>query len=152
MMAHMQLQLRALALPVLLAQVAVAQFGTFCSLQPRGCYKDCWNPETKAFTTPPTPTTLRTLPFGVPGCCQVADRSHCRFVLPRIHFIPDSLAYSVPLCMTRQCGQTLLGQVGQDPPGGCTGPCGSKLCTNAKTAGLASMCPAAVAMGGGVGQ
>jgi hypothetical protein len=34
-------------------------------------------------------------------------RSHCRFVPPRIHFIPDSPAYSVPLCVKRQCNLTL---------------------------------------------
>jgi hypothetical protein len=28
-------------------------------------------------------------------------RSHCRFVLPLIHFIPDSLRYSVPLFLKR---------------------------------------------------
>jgi hypothetical protein len=30
-------------------------------------------------------------------------RLHCRFVLPRIHFIPDLLTYSVPLFLKRQC-------------------------------------------------
>jgi hypothetical protein len=34
-------------------------------------------------------------------------RSHCRFVLPLIHFIPDSLTYSVPLYLKRQCDRTL---------------------------------------------
>ena len=34
-------------------------------------------------------------------------RSHCRFVLPLIHFIPDSLRYSVPLFLKRQCDRTL---------------------------------------------
>ena len=29
-------------------------------------------------------------------------RLHCRFVLPLIHFIPDSLTYSVPLILKRQ--------------------------------------------------
>ena len=33
--------------------------------------------------------------------------SHCRFVLPPIHFTPDSLAYSVPLFLKRQCDRTL---------------------------------------------
>jgi hypothetical protein len=28
-------------------------------------------------------------------------RSHCRFVLPFIHFIPDSLTYSAPLFLER---------------------------------------------------
>ena len=27
----------------------------------------------------------------------LSARSHCRFAPPRIHFIPDSLTYSVPL-------------------------------------------------------
>jgi hypothetical protein len=34
-------------------------------------------------------------------------RSHCRFVLPLIHFIPDSLTYSIPLFLKRQCDRTL---------------------------------------------
>jgi hypothetical protein len=33
--------------------------------------------------------------------------SHCRFVLPLIHFIPDSPMYSVPLFLKRQCNRTL---------------------------------------------
>ena len=37
----------------------------------------------------------------------VRARSHCRFVLPLIHFIPDSLIYSVPLFLKRQCDRTL---------------------------------------------
>ena len=36
-------------------------------------------------------------------------RSHCRFVQPLIHFIPDSLTYSVPLFLKRQCNRTLGG-------------------------------------------
>ena len=35
-------------------------------------------------------------------------RSHCRFVLQVIHFIPDLLTYSVPLFLKRQCDRTLL--------------------------------------------
>jgi hypothetical protein len=35
--------------------------------------------------------------------------AHCRFVLPFIHFIPDSLTYSVPLFLKRQCDRTLGG-------------------------------------------
>jgi hypothetical protein len=31
----------------------------------------------------------------------------CRLVLPCIHFIPDSLRYSVPLFLKRQCDRTL---------------------------------------------
>ena len=34
--------------------------------------------------------------------------SHCRFLLPLIHFIPDLLTYSVPLFMKRQCDRTLV--------------------------------------------
>ena len=34
-------------------------------------------------------------------------RSHCRFVLPLVRFIPDSLTYSVPLFLKRQCDRTL---------------------------------------------
>jgi hypothetical protein len=34
-------------------------------------------------------------------------RSHCRSVLPLIRLIPDSLTYSVPLYLKRQCDRTL---------------------------------------------
>jgi hypothetical protein len=34
-------------------------------------------------------------------------RSHCRFLLPPIHFILDSLTYAVPLFLKRQCDRTL---------------------------------------------
>jgi hypothetical protein len=34
-------------------------------------------------------------------------RSHCRYVAPLIRFIPDSLTYSVPLFLKRQCDRTL---------------------------------------------
>jgi hypothetical protein len=40
-------------------------------------------------------------------------RSHCRFVPPLIHFIPDLLAYSVPLNLKRQCDRTLGGAPGR---------------------------------------
>ena len=33
-------------------------------------------------------------------------RSHCRFVLLLIQFIPESLTYSVPLILKRQCNRT----------------------------------------------
>jgi hypothetical protein len=33
-------------------------------------------------------------------------RSHCRFVLPFVHLIPDSRTYSVPLVLERQCDRT----------------------------------------------
>jgi hypothetical protein len=35
-------------------------------------------------------------------------RSHCRFVLPLIHFIPGSLRGSVPLLLKRQCDRNLI--------------------------------------------
>ena len=38
---------------------------------------------------------------------RVRARSHCRFVLPLINFIQNSLTYSVPLILTRQCDLTL---------------------------------------------
>ena len=51
------------------------------------------------------------------GSTEVWARSHCRFVPPRIHFIPDSLAYLVPLFLKRQCDRTLghLRQVRRRP-------------------------------------
>ena len=39
-------------------------------------------------------------------------RPRCRFVTPLIHFIPELLAYSVPLLLKRQCGRTLGGPRG----------------------------------------
>jgi hypothetical protein len=48
----------------------------------------------------------RFTPDGAPRA-----RSHCCFVLSPIHFIPDSLTYSVPLFLKRQCDRTL-----GDPP------------------------------------
>ena len=36
-----------------------------------------------------------------------ARRLQRRFVLPLIHFIPDSLTYSVPLFVKRRCDRTL---------------------------------------------
>jgi hypothetical protein len=41
---------------------------------------------------------------GLPGRAQ----SHCRFVPPLIHFIPDSLTYSVPCFLKRQCDRNPL--------------------------------------------
>jgi hypothetical protein len=38
-------------------------------------------------------------------------RSHYRFVLPLICSIPDSLTYSVPLFLKRQCDRTLGGEL-----------------------------------------
>jgi hypothetical protein len=48
-------------------------------------------------------------------------RSRCRFVLPLIHFMPDSLTYSVPLCLKRQCDRTLGGQPHQSAGCSCGG-------------------------------
>jgi hypothetical protein len=47
-----------------------------------------------------------------PGALQCVPppprgRSHCRFVPPLIRFIPDSLTYSVPLFLKRQCDRAL---------------------------------------------
>ena len=36
---------------------------------------------------------------------QVWPRSHCRIVLPLVHFAPDSLRWSVSLFLKRQCGR-----------------------------------------------
>ena len=33
-------------------------------------------------------------------------RSHCRVASPSTHYIPDSLSYSAPLSLTRQCDRT----------------------------------------------
>ena len=48
-------------------------------------------------------------------------RSHCRFVPPLTHFIPDELTYSVPLFLNRQCGRTPGGDIL-----GPAGPAGAK--------------------------
>jgi hypothetical protein len=41
------------------------------------------------------------------GAVRRRAQSHCRFVLPRVHFTPYSLTYSVPLFLKRQCDRTL---------------------------------------------
>ena len=42
-------------------------------------------------------------------------RSHCRFVLPFAHFIPDSRIHSVPRVLRRQCDRTLgFATLGED--------------------------------------
>jgi hypothetical protein len=45
---------------------------------------------------------------------SIRARSHSRFVLPLIRFIPDALTYSVPLLLKRQCDPT-LGSMQADP-------------------------------------
>jgi hypothetical protein len=42
-------------------------------------------------------------------------RSHCHFARPLVHFTPDSLTYSVPLFLKRQCDRTLGGDAGGGP-------------------------------------
>jgi hypothetical protein len=41
------------------------------------------------------------------GRGELRARSLCRFVLPRIHFIPDLLTYLVTLFLKRRCDRTL---------------------------------------------
>jgi hypothetical protein len=50
----------------------------------------------------------RDLGRPVPGFLlgKEGARSYCRFVLPLIHFIPESLTYSVPIFLKRQCDRT----------------------------------------------
>ena len=48
-------------------------------------------------------------PAGGGGGGGGRARSQCRFALPLIHFIPDSLKYSVRLFEKRQCDRTLGG-------------------------------------------
>ena len=55
------------------------------------------------------------VPRGQPGA-----RSHCRIVLPLVHFIPGLRTYSVPLNLKRQCDRT-LGQP-RAAPGRARGP------------------------------
>ena len=40
---------------------------------------------------------------------ELRARSHCRFVIPLIHFMPDSLTYSVLLYLKRHCDRTAGG-------------------------------------------
>jgi hypothetical protein len=49
--------------------------------------------------------------YSIVGCGEDRARSHCRFVLPLIHFVPDLQTHSVPLFLNRQCDRTL----GEDP-------------------------------------
>jgi hypothetical protein len=44
---------------------------------------------------------------GAVGRGAARARSHCRVAPPLIHFIPDSLTYSVPLSLKRQSDRTL---------------------------------------------
>jgi hypothetical protein len=46
-------------------------------------------------------------PGGGAAGAAARARSHCRFVLPLIHFMPDSRAYSLPLFLKRRCDRTL---------------------------------------------
>jgi hypothetical protein len=47
----------------------------------------------------------RTCGFAQPGGRGRA-RSYCRFLLPLVHFTPDSRTYSVPVFMKRRCDRT----------------------------------------------
>jgi hypothetical protein len=47
-------------------------------------------------------------------CGARTARSHWHFAAPRIRFIPDSLTYSVPLFLKRQCDRTPRAQVAFD--------------------------------------
>ena len=49
-------------------------------------------------------------------------RSHCRFVLPFIRFVPDSLIHSIPLWSKRQCDRTLRRPRGESTAGRAVGP------------------------------
>jgi hypothetical protein len=52
--------------------------------------------------------TLMMYSFYTAQCCgAIRAPSHCRFAPPLIHFIPNSLAYSVPVFLKRQCDWTL---------------------------------------------
>ena len=64
---------------------------------------------------------------GRPGCGGRwwRARSHCRFAPPLIHFIPDSLTYSVPLFLKRQCDRTLGGGLAGAGRGGAAAGGGS---------------------------
>jgi hypothetical protein len=55
----------------------------------------------------PNEITVGLLRAAMEGSGANWDRSHCRLVLPLIHFIPDSLTYSAPLFLKRQCDRTL---------------------------------------------
>jgi hypothetical protein len=50
------------------------------------------------------------------GGCRA--RPHCRFAPPLILCAPDSLTYSVPLFLSRQCDRTLGGRRGRGGGGG----------------------------------
>jgi hypothetical protein len=58
--------------------------------------------ESGYFTSRPTLKGLSQAAHG-----PLRARSHCRFVLTLIHFIPDSIRYLVPLFVKRQCDRTL---------------------------------------------
>ena len=56
---------------------------------------------------PPAPPGMKLVITGVAAGGPGAARAHCRFVLPLIRFILDSLTYSVPLFLKGQCDRTL---------------------------------------------
>ena len=39
--------------------------------------------------------------------CALGSVAHCRFARPLVHFIPESLMYSAPLFLRRQCDRAL---------------------------------------------
>lgn len=45
-------------------------YGSFCGIEERGCFQDCYDFDAQKFVTPPTLKTRRILPFGVDGCCS----------------------------------------------------------------------------------
>ena len=51
---------------------------------------------------------VSTVPSLLQTAAEVGQaRSHCRFVLPPIHFIPDSLTCSVTQFLKRKCDRTI---------------------------------------------
>jgi hypothetical protein len=49
--------------------------------------------------------------LAVVDTVQGRARSHCRFVPPLNHFIPESITYSVPLFLKRHCDRTVGGRL-----------------------------------------
>jgi hypothetical protein len=51
------------------------------------------------------PSTRRSCTLRPPRSARTGLGHNCRFAPPLIHFIPDSLRYSVSLLLNRQCGR-----------------------------------------------
>jgi Tfp pilus assembly protein PilV len=89
-----------------LYQVSSVQFGAVqCSLERFRTAGPRSEPlQTATSTSSSTPCAAPSTPAACVRCSATATcPARCRFVPPLIHFMPDSLIYSMPLFLKRQC-------------------------------------------------